>query len=215
MDWSELLNWDEYSKLLIGLLALTEPLGTLPVLLGMTEKFSLKEKKRIVNIAIITFTITLVAFTYLGMHILDLFGITIGAFKIAGGVLTLFFALEMMGLIRLPTSSDHSVSNNVGIIGIMPIGIPLLSGPGAISAIIIFSSAHEGTAHKLLVNGVIISVAMIVFLIFRSSIALGPKLGGAVTSVLNRVMGLILGSIAVEFILDGIVAHFPQLISIH
>ncbi len=215
MDWSELLNWDEYTKLLIGLLALTEPLGTLPVLLGLTEKFSLQEKKKIVNVSIITFIVTLIVFTYIGMHVLNLFGITIGAFKIAGGLLTLFFALEMMGLIRLPTSSGHSVSDNVGIIGIMPIGIPLLSGPGAISAIIIYASVHEGTAHKLLVNGVIISVALIVFLIFRSSIILGPKLGGTVTSVLNRVMGLILGSIAVEFILDGIVAHFPQLISIH
>jgi multiple antibiotic resistance protein len=215
MDWSELLNWDEYSKLLIGLLALTEPLGTTPVLLGMTEKFSLAQKKRIVNVAIITFIVTLLVFTYIGVYILNLFGITIGAFKIAGGVLILFYALEMMGLIRLPPSGEPSLGDKVSTIGIVPIGIPLLSGPGAISAIIIYASAHEGISHKLLVNGVIISVALIVFLIFRSSLILGPRIGDTGTTVLNRVMGLILTAISIEFILDGIVAHFPQLISIH
>ncbi|MBC8505707.1 MAG: MarC family protein [Anaerolineales bacterium] len=215
MDWSDLLNWDEYSKLLIGLLALTEPFGTLPVLLGLTEKFSLPEKKIIVSIATVTYIITLLIFSYIGFYILNLFGITIGAFKIAGGILILFYALNMMGLIRLPSSGDSPKTGNISTVGIVPIGIPLLAGPGAISAIVIYASAHEGIPHKLLVNAVILSVALIVFLVFRSALVLGPKIGQTGTMVLNKVMGLILAAISIEFILDGIIAHFPQLMSIH
>ncbi len=214
MDWSELLNWDEYTKLLIGLLALTDPLGVLPSFLGLTEKFSVEEKKKTLRASIMAYMIALLAFSYVGTYVLELFGITIAAFTIAGGVLFLFYALEMMGLINLPSGESLGPSQ-VTTLGIVPIGIPLLAGPGSISQVVIMASVHEGLAHKILVNGVIISAGIIVYFIFRASISMGSKLGPTTTIILNRVMGLILAAISIEFILDGIVAHFPQLISVH
>jgi multiple antibiotic resistance protein len=215
MDWSELQNWDEYSKLLAGLLAVTNPLGSLPMVLGLIENYSITEKKRIVFVAVITFIVTLFIFTYVGIYILELFGITIAALKIAGGIMFLFYALEMMDLIRLPHTLGSSKTTNSTSIGIVPIGIPRLAGPGAISTVIIFSDIHPTLSHQVLISGVILMVGLIVFVIYQLSLIMGQKLGETSTAIMNRVMGLLLATISIEFILDGIVAHFPQLISIH
>jgi multiple antibiotic resistance protein len=215
MDWSELQNWDEYTKLLIGLLAVTDPLGVFPSVLGLTDNKAVPEKKKIIRVSVFTFAITLLLFTFLGAYILDIFGITIAAFKIAGGLLFLFYALDMMGIIEMPTLATSAQPDSPGSLGIMPIGIPLLAGPGTISTIIIFADQHDSLEHKLLVSGVILTVALIVFSLYRSFLLMDSLIGEKTMVVLNRVMGLLLAAIAVEFILDGIVAHFPQLISVH
>ena len=215
MDWSELSNWDEYSKLLIGLIALTDPFGSLPLFISLTEKLPLKERIKTARTSIVVFVLTLIVFTYVGQYILNLFGITIAAFKIAGGIMFLFYALDMLDLIRLPAFLASDKSINYKTIGIVPIGIPTLAGPGTISKIIIMSSMHAGTTHKLLVNIVILSVGFLVYWLYRSTIALGPRVGKTGIMVLTKIMGVILAAIAVELILDGIVAHFPDLVSVH
>lgn len=215
MDWSELQNWDEYSKLLIGLLAVTDPLGSLPMVLGLIENEALSVKKKIVFVSVVTFVVTLLIFSYVGTSVLEVFGITIAALKIAGGIMFLFYALEMMGLIRLPATLDPSKTTGSKSIGVVPIGIPLLAGPGTISTVIIFSDVHASLSHKVLVSGVILMVGLIVLVLYRVLLIMGQKLGETTTMVMNKVMGLLLAAISIEFILDGIVAHFPELISIH
>lgn len=122
----------------------------------------------------------------------------------------------MLGLIQIPNSSSDKLASEItNSVGITPIGIPLLAGPGTINTIIIYGSFHESFTHKLLVMGVILTVAVIVYLVFQISITMGQGLATKTTIIMNKVMGLILVAIAVEFILDGIVAHFPQLISAH
>jgi multiple antibiotic resistance protein len=215
MDWSELRNWDEYSKLLIGLLAVTDPLGVYATVLGLTDNKVISEKKKIFRISALTFAVTLLLFTFLGKLILDLFGITIAAFKIAGGILFLFYALDMIGIIEMPKMAASDQSDRSGALGVMPIGIPLLAGPGTISTIIIFASQHDSLSHKLLVSFVVLTVALIVYLLYRSLLLMDSLIGKSGAIVINRIMGLLLAAIAVEFILDGIVAHFPELVSIH
>jgi multiple antibiotic resistance protein len=215
MDWAELQNWDEYSKLLVGLLALTNPFGSIPVLSSLMDKFPPADKRKVIGMAVLTFTVTLVIFLFLGALILELFGITLGAFRIAGGVMFLFYALNMLGLIQLPNSSESLDLTSARSLGVTPIGIPLLAGPGTISTIILLASDHDSFSHKILVMGVILSVAVIVYVVFQAALIMGKGLGKTGTGIMNKVMGLLLAAIAVEFILDGIVAHFPQLISVH
>lgn len=216
MDWSELKNWHEYTKLLLELLALADPIGAVPMLGSLIGKFSLEDKKRTINISIFTFVVALFVILYLGIYLLSLFGITIAAFEIAGGIMFLFYSLDMLGLIQIPyLSSDVSDLETIKSVGITPVGIPLLAGPGTISAIIIYGSIHASFTHKILVMGVILTVAAIIYLVFRISLTMGDGLGKKTTAIMNKVMGLLLAAIAVEFILDGLVAHFPQLISIH
>jgi len=216
MDWSELKNWNEYIELLIGLLAITDPIGTIPMLGGLIAKFSLNDKKRTINVSIATFVITLSLFLYLGTYILEFFGITIASLEIAGGIMFVFYSLEMLGLVQISNSSTNDLaSENIKSIGITPVGIPLLAGPGAISTIIIFGSFHDTFTHKILMIGVILTVAVICYLIFRITLTMGQGLGKTTTAITNKVMGLLLLAIAIEFILDGIGNHFPQLLSIH
>lgn len=215
MDWTELQNWDEYLKLLVGLIAVTDPFGAMPMVLGLLEDHTASEKKKAILRAVITFAIALIIFTLAGVRILSIFGITVAALKIAGGVMFLFYALEMLGLIHLPAATGLSASVGPNAVGVVPIGIPLLAGPGSISTVIIFSELHASTTHQLLVIGVILTVALLVWLLFRLSIFLGHKLNTATVTILNRVMGLLLAAIAIEFILDGIAAHFPGIVMIH
>jgi multiple antibiotic resistance protein len=215
MDWSELLNWNEYTKLLIGLFAISTPIAAIPIFLSLSGAFTDIEKKRIALVTSVTYAITLLVFTYFGQMILNVFGITIGAFKVAGGILLLFSALEMMRSSPSPPSIEDASTSTPISIGIVPLAIPILSGPGAISTIIIYAHHHESAAHSMLVSGVIITVALFVYFLFRASLGLGPILGKTTTLIMNRVMGLIVASIAIEFILDGVAGHFPKLTMLH
>lgn len=215
MDWSDLRNWSEYTKFLIGLLALANPIKSVPILLSLTEDFSDSDTKTVLNVSVFTFAITLFLFLYLGTYVLHLFGITIAAFRIAGGIIFLFYALDMIGLIHIPTASKGATSKSALPLGITPLGIPQLAGPGCITTVILYGSIHHSLAHKFLIMGVILSVALIILLLFRITLLMKIESGSTSLAIMNKIMGLLLAAIGVEFILDGIVAHFPQIVSIH
>lgn len=215
MDFAELFNWPEYFKLLIGLLALANPFGIVPVLLGATRGQQNQQRINLLTTSVIVFIITLIVFVFVGYLILNVFGISIAAFRIAGGVLFLFFALQMLGLIVIPDTYSKKGVKSSDSLGIVPLGIPLLAGPGTISNVILYAAIHEGIEHKLVVSGVVLATGLIVYLFVRGALALGHKLSDSTMMVINRVMGLLLAAIAVEFILDGIAAHFPGIETIH
>jgi multiple antibiotic resistance protein len=212
MNWAEIENWTEYSKLLIGLFAITGPLSSLPIFLGLTAERSILERIRVAQVAVLTFAISMLIFTYFGQAILDLFGISLPAFRIAGGILLLLTALDMMRSDMETKPAEKTTVVKSAAVGIVPLAIPLLAGPGSISTIIIYASAHESLAHSILVSIVILSVSLLVYLTFRLALSMGPIMGETATIVMNRVMGLIVASIAIEFMLHGIADHFPQLI---
>ncbi len=215
MDFTELFNWPEYFKLLIGLLALAQPFGVLPVLIGATKEESNKERLAVLRTSVIVFVVTLVIFVFIGYFILDVFGISIAAFRIAGGVLFIFFALSMLGVIKIPEMVSSDANTSTRSLGIVPIGIPLLAGPGTISNIILYSSLHDGLEHKLVVTGVVLGTGLIVYLFVRFGLRFGNRLNDTTLIIINRVMGLLLAAIAIEFILDGIAAHFPGIETVH
>lgn len=212
LDWSELQNWNEYVQLLIGLFAIADPLTVVPTFLGIVNGYTETEKRRVVAVASVTVLLTLLAFTFLGQEILDLFSISLAAFRIAGGLLLLLLALEMI-------RSDNDLSVSIGdkkrgsatSLGVAPIAIPLLAGPGAISTIIIYATIHDSMAHKILIGGVVVTITLLVFVVLRLAIMMGNILSPTGMTVFNRIMGLIVASIAIEFILDALAEHFPSL----
>jgi len=215
MDWSELKNWDEYTKLLVELLAITDPFSAIPIVLGLTKQLAIREKAKVIRSSTITFIIGLLIFTFIGPYILGFFGITIAALEIAGGIMFLFYGLELLDLIKLPSVLASPVEEKRTSLGIVPIGIPLLVGPGTASTVIIFAGLHESPVHKVLICMVIISVAALVYWVFRTSIQFQNRINNSTISIINKIMGVLLAAIAVEMILDGIAAHFPQIITIH
>jgi multiple antibiotic resistance protein len=108
-----------------------------------------------------------------------------------------------------------TVDGNLATIGIVPIGIPKLAGPGAISTIIIYASEHEALEHAILVSGVILTVAIIIYLIFQMALVMESFFGETATVVMSKVMGLIVASLGIEAIIHGIAGHFPDLTIIH
>ena len=205
-----LRDWNEYVRLLVGLLALINPLTILPIFLSMVHGRSGIEKAHVSTVAALTVLVTLLIFTYLGAALLDLFAITIDSFRIAGGILLLLTALEMMRA-KATTERAADADTNLTSIGIVPLGIPLLAGPGAIVTTIVDSSALPTLAHKIAVSVVILIVAIVVYVSLRLSAKAGTYLSPTAMTIFNRVMGLIIASIAVEFIIGGLAARFPVL----
>ena len=206
-----LRDWNEYVRLLVGLLALINPLTVLPIFLGFVQGRSAVEKAHISTVAALTVLVTLLIFTYLGSALLDLFAITIDSFRIAGGILLLLTALEMMRA-KSPTGERAAeAETSLTSIGIVPLGIPLLAGPGAIVTTIVDATALPNFAHKVAVSAVILLVAIVVYVTLRLSAKAGAYMSATAMTIFNRVMGLIIASIAVEFIIGGLAAKFPAL----
>ena len=206
----ELREWNEYVRLLVGLLALINPLTILPIFLGLVQGRTRQEKRKISMVASVTVLVTLLSFTFLGGALLGLFAITIESFRIAGGILLLLTALEMM---RAKATTERAADGEVNLtsIGIVPLGIPLLAGPGAIVTTIVDATALPSIAHKLAVSLVIALVALITYVVLRLSAKADKYLSPTAMTVFNRVMGIIIASIAIEFILNGLAAKFPVL----
>jgi multiple antibiotic resistance protein len=206
-----LRDWNEYVRLLVGLLALINPLTILPIFLSMVHGRSGTEKAHVSSVASLTVLVTLLIFTYLGAALLDLFAITIDSFRIAGGILLLLTALEMMRAKATTGERAADAETNLTSIGIVPLGIPLLAGPGAIVTTIVDASALPTVTHKIAVSVVILIVAIVVYVTLRLSAKAGAYMSATAMTIFNRVMGLIIASIAVEFIIGGLAARFPVL----
>ena len=211
LEGIELREWNEYVRLLVGLLALINPLTILPIFLVLLQGRAEQEKRHISMVASVTVLVTLLSFTYLGGALLGLFAITIESFRIAGGILLLLTALEMMRAKSTARAGGEDTEVNVTSIGIVPIGIPLLAGPGAIVTTIVDATALHSIAHKVAVSLVIVLVALVVYIVLRLSAKAGKYLSPTAMTVFNRVMGIIIASIAIEFILNGLAAKFPAL----
>ena len=207
----ELREWNEYVRLAVGLLALINPLTVLPIFLGLVQGRPESEKRHISSVASITVLVTLLIFTYFGGALLDLFAITIDSFRIAGGILLLLTALEMMRARAGAQTQGQDTEVNITSIGIVPLGIPLLAGPGAIVTTIVDATALPGIAHKLAVSLVVVLVAIVVYVALRLSAKAGTYMSPTAMTIFNRVMGLIIASIAIEFMLGGLAARFPIL----
>jgi len=208
-------DWNEYAKLLAGLISVVDPIGAIPIFLSLTESRTLEERHRTAWVCAIAVSAVLLGSLLGGKLILELFGIGIPAFRVAGGILIL-----LMGISMLHASPDRSrqtpeervESYERDSVAIVPLAIPLLSGPGAISAIIVY--AQESCScwqHYLLVSLVIGTVASTVLLVLWMAPRIASMLGKTGMNVITRIMGLVIFSIAVEFIAKGLTELFPAL----
>lgn len=209
---AELVNWTEYTKVFLAIYALVSPPFILPTFLGFLADRTHEEKVRAATMASITFLIVMVAFTLLGMRLLSSFGITLYGFQVAGGILLMRTGYDM--IYKDPGGGDTSEKGKGSLIGItiMPITIPTLAGPGAISAVTVFSGQYESDpiGHQLVIIAVVLLLTGLVFFTYRFAASLDRILNATVMSVMSKIMGIIVCAIAAEFILYGIAGHFPQ-----
>ena len=183
---------------------LTNPLGTMPVFLTMTNGMSDDERKTIVRRATIVSFITLMVFTFSGQFLFKFFGISTNGFRIAGGIIIFTIGFDMLqARYSKAKLKDDEVKTYVNDISITPLAIPMLCGPGAIANGIMLMEDANTLIKKILLVSVIASVYFITFLILPASTRLNKYMGETGNNVMMRLMGLILMVIAVECFVSG------------
>ena len=199
-----------------SLFSIVDPFSALPVFVALTGEKPREYQSRTALRASLTCFVVLSVFAAAVSFIFKFFGITIPAFKIAGGVLLFTLALEMMRAKHATTratAEEQTEAQQKEDVGLIPIGVPLLSGPGAIAAVMVLAGQAESTASRVAVHVAILGIGASAFLILRSAAVVGKLLGTTGIRVIGRLMGLILAAIAIQFVIDGAHEAFPKTFS--
>ena len=194
-----------------SILFIVDPFAVIPTFLAMTVRDTPAQRRILARRGAWTCAITLIAFALGGSLIFKIFGITIGAFKIAGGVLIGLNALDMVQA-RRSQQRETPVETAEGIekedIGIMPLGVPMLAGPGAISTVMVLALGAKSPAATAAVYISIVLTSVVTFLVLSAASLVERRLGQTGMRILTRLMGLVLCAIAVQFIIDGVKLSF-------
>ena len=193
-------------SIFIAILAIVNPFGNISFFTSLTQGFSNEEKKRVIHKAIIAATMTLIVFGLLGSYIFSLFSITIPAFRIAGGLLLFRVAFSMLygstpG--TKATTEEKQESLEREMVGVIPMAIPMLAGPGAISTVMLYVS--EGNIVDLIIVIFSVFATMIIsYVLLRNADKIFNRIGRVGSLAISRIMGLILAAVAVQFLINGI-----------
>jgi len=204
-------------KSALGLFAIVDPVGVIPIFMLATQGYTLAQSHAAARIAALTVLGVLTLFAFLGEPLLMFFGIRLAAFAVAGGLLLLLLALSMVQARVSPqrqTQDEAAEAEEREAVGVVPLGIPLLAGPGAITHVIVAASAAKGDVlHQAALLIPIGLVALSVWLSFRAAPVISRRLGKTGIHVVTRLMGLIIAAISVEMIADGLGQLFPGLLT--
>ena len=207
-----MLEFTAYTKIFISLFAIIDPVGIIPLIIAFTAGMSAQKRERVGRIASITMFGILLASLLLGEAILSFFGISIHSFRTAGGILLLLMAINMLvGHKEPPTPDDNSDTDSTQSIAIVPLSTPLLAGPGAISAVIVDAHKADSASHYGMMTLVLVALGLTVWLTFLAAPWVSQRLGKIGSTIVTRLMGLLLAAIAVEFIAGGLRGLFPSL----
>jgi multiple antibiotic resistance protein len=194
----------------VTLFVTIDPPGLAPLFLGITVGLTRAERAQIALRASLTAFGVLLLFALAGTAILGVFGITLPAFRIAGGLLLFHIAFEMIfekRQERHERSAERAVSaDHIRNIAIFPLAIPLIAGPGAISATILLAGAWSEPLERLALIAIVAVNLLAAWLVFLLAERLDRFLGNTGRIVLTRLLGLILAALAVQFVIDGVTA---------
>jgi multiple antibiotic resistance protein len=208
-------EWLSFSLLsLSAIFFVVDPMGAVPVFMAMTRDDSPEKRRDMARRAAIAAFFVLTTFAVAGTLIFKVFGVTLGAFKVAGGILLLLTSIEMLRAqpqrTRV-TPEEQREGTEKEDVAIFPLAIPLLAGPGSIATV----TALMGRAgRKLFAVPVILSIAVTCLASYAMLVAadrISQFLGVTGLNVMNRVIGLIIGALAVQFMFDGVRDTFPGL----
>ena len=208
MDWAYLF------KIGIALFAIVNPIGSVPIFISATDGWNRQQKLRTANVVALTVFLVLAASALFGEGILAFFSITIPSFQVGGGILILLIAINMLHAKQShskQTPEEAKTMEERDVIAIVPLSIPLLAGPGAISSMIIAAQDSTTLGGQLSLLLPISVVAMLIWLTLQLSGYIAGKLGTIGINIVTRLMGLILAAMAVEFIAHGMGGLFPVL----
>jgi multiple antibiotic resistance protein len=188
----------DVGKAAIALFIIVDPLGDIPIFMGLTDKMPDGSRKKVYNTATLVGFVLLLIFAFTGQEILNIFDLSIYSFEVAGGLLLLIIAIRI-----LISGSMHENVESPESIGAVPIAIPLLVGPGAITTTI-FNLQAYGTLTAILAVVIVLSLTWVILRFINQVYRVLGKTGAL---IIARVMALLIAAIAVQYILTG-VTHF-------
>jgi multiple antibiotic resistance protein len=198
-------EWAYLSGAFVTLLFIIDPFAVVPVYLTLTERFSAPSRAHIRRKAVLIALMMLMVFAVSGMKFFELFGITLPAFQIAGGLLLLILGVSQLNAEKskvTPTEQDEGLSRDD--VSVFPLATPLLAGPGAISTVILLVTKAETKIRFFELLGAIFACMLVAFVVLRFSHLLYRLLGNTGLNLLSRIMGIVLTAVAVQFILNGL-----------
>ncbi len=202
--------------IVVTVFAIVDPIGTLPFFVALTTGFSEEDRSVILRRATLVLGGVLALFALVGRFLFQAFGFTLAAFEIAGGILLFMVAYDMLrgeiARVKLTPQDREEAIQRRDELSVVPLGIPLLAGPGAISTVMIYEGNASNSPISIAATFVAIAVTTAAtFVVLRYGQPILNSLGRVGVMAMTRVLGLLLAAVGVQFVITGILASFPTL----
>lgn len=200
-----------------SLLAIINPLSVTPMYLALTDGYPPAQRRRTLHQGMMTAFAVLVVFALVGGSIFQVFGITIDAFRIAGGILFFGIGMDMLQARRArgkTTAEEEEEGRGKESVGVTPLGIPMITGPGAITTVMVLMTQANTRARLLVVLGAVVAVLSISYAVLIAAPRLMRFFGQTGLNVMTRIMGLLVTVVGVQFVLDGLGTAVRQIFGV-
>lgn len=188
----------------VTMFVVIDPIGLTPMFLALTQGASVAHRRAIAIRACLTSVVILTLFAAFGEAVLQFVGISMPAFRVAGGLLLFLTALDMLFERRTKRREGQADEDDGDDPSVFPLAIPLIAGPGAIASMILLTGQRPGLEGLALVIGVMVAVVALALVLFLSSGLLERALGKTGINVVTRLLGMLLAALSVQFVLDGL-----------
>ncbi len=207
-------QFTDSARFLVAILVVLNPIGAVPVFLGVTANQSKKRRNWTGVTAALTVTLVIISSILVGEWLLRAFGINLPCFQVGGGIMILLLAVHMLYAQESrmkQTPEEAREAEEQQSVGVVPLGTPLLAGPGSISTAIIYANAAKNWMEIGLLLATSLFAGGCVWLVLRLAEPIGGALGRTGINILTRLMGLVLAALAVKFITSGLAELLPAL----
>ena len=205
-------------KPLVALLAIVNPIGVVPFFIHFTSSFSKLQRRKTIFVSSFTAFVVIAMSAIAGLKVIEFFGISLASFQVGGGTLLLISSLQMLNAQPAQGGKEdvdegsHKVDAGASI-AVVPLAIPLLTGPATISTMVIYAEKTRHWWEVAILVGYGVVVAIVTYAVFSASGRIAKVLGQTGINIMTRLMGLILAALAVELLADGLMKLFPVLAS--
>lgn len=203
-------------KPLVALLAIVNPIGVVPFFIHFTSSFTRAQRRRTIFVSSFTAFMVIAISAIAGLKVIEFFGISLASFQVGGGTLLLISSLQMLNAQPAQGGKEDVDEGSSKVdagasIAVVPLAIPLLTGPATISTMVIYAEKTRHWWEVAILCGYGVAVALVTYLVFSASGRIARVLGQTGINIMTRLMGLILAALAVELLADGLMKLFPVL----
>ena len=205
-------------KPLVALLAIVNPIGVVPFFIHFTQTFTRAQRQRTIAVSAFSAFVVIAVSALAGLKVIEFFGISLASFQVGGGTLLLISSIQMLNAQPAETRQEDVTEGSSKVdagasIAVVPLTIPLLTGPATISTMVIYADKTRHWWEQAVLVGYGVVVALVTYAVFSASGRIAKVLGTTGINIMTRLMGLILAAVAVELLADGLQKLFPILAS--